>query len=168
MCLQVGNDGFVLIGDGYYGFNTDIPFISVYPVDQTTKDLKGSVFIQTRVFGDARMNIIEDINKYLFFQGRPTNFISDFNFLVTYNNTKKYGSQNRFTYQVAIASDGVQSFAVLTYVSLSADSTREIGYVNQRCKSRGRVYVSKRPGTKHLDEVSNIGVKGRHVIPLKC
>lgn len=76
-------------------------------------------------------------------------------------------SSKRFTFQIAVASDGTQSFAIFNYDRLDGNAGYGVGYYDPGKCGGWNYYVDKLE-TKDLVLTSNIGAKGKHVIPLKC
>lgn len=128
-----------------------------------------SIYIGTSVKEDTRSTINNAISRYLFLRRLAITFSSKFILLVTYNNITRYGdSQKRFTFQVALVSDGVRSFAVCNYARLDTSAAEDVRYfTNYEYEIVKWVINNAFSKTKYLALTSNIGVKGMHVIPLK-
>lgn len=71
----------------------------------------------------------------------------------------------RFSFQIAVASDGIQSFALFNYACLDGNP-RAVGYFNEeQCGGWKRLETF---ASDRLTLTSNIGVIGTYVLPLKC
>lgn len=164
---QVLNDGSIIVGTG----NSRNPASNSGPViagyaDDLMSDSSSYVYIRTSVKGDAQKTIDSAINRYLFMHKQPAFFYSKFVLLVTYENILRYTTTDRQTFQIAIASDGIHSFAVLSYTRLDRNADYGVGYYNKNCGGYQEL-VSKQQ-TRTLVSTSNIGVMGKHVMSLDC
>lgn len=159
-CIQV-SDGTIIFGID----NAAPQFFYGYNVNLATDNNTSFIYVRTSVTGSAQASIHYAVNRYLFLCGRPATFSSKFLLLVTYNNTAKDGNPDKcFTFQMALASDGIQSFVVVNYERLDENTVSDIGYSSQRGFIKLQSSVND---TRDLVLTSNIGMKGMHVMPLK-
>lgn len=167
---QILTDGSIIVGTGSRNRDPKAhaePVIAGYADDMRTDKGGSTIYIRTTVKGNAQKTINSAINRYLFLHKQPTFFSSKFLLLVTYSNIAKYVNSNvRFTFQIAIASDGVHSFALLNYARLDQYAAYGVGYNNRNCG--GYQELVNKHKTNTLVSTSNIGVQGMHVVPMDC
>ena len=105
--------------------------------------------------------IDQDISRALGNPGNPSIFNAAEAIIVTYNNIPKYReSTKRFTFQVVIATDYTNTFAILNYDRLD-ESGNDIGYSDPSCNSLK--YFTRSPDKRVLARTSNVGVPGKHI-----
>lgn len=142
------------------------PVIAGYADDFDTRNDSGSIYVRSQVQGETRDIINDDINRFLSLEGKSANFSSKFLMLVTYSNVAKWTQPNkRFNFQIAVASDDVQSYAVYNYERLDVNAQYGVGYYDPQCGYKRLVDTSS---AKDLVLTSNCNKKGKHVVALNC
>ena len=108
------------------------------------------------------LNLIDqDITLALGEPGNPSTFKTAEAIIVTYNNVPKYGdSSKKFKYQVVIATDYTNTFAILNYDRLD-ESGSIVGYSDPLCNVWRHFTTSS--DKRVLTRTSNVGVLGKHV-----
>lgn len=100
-------------------------------------------------------------------RGMPSTFHSQLAIIVTYDNIQLYEDYNkRFSYQVVIAADFENTFAIFNYGRLDGDSG-DVGFTDPKRYSTKR-FVRPSADKRILNKISNVagGRPGKHVYKL--
>ena len=107
--------------------------------------------------------IDRDISLALGKPGNPSTFNAAEAIIVTYNDIPHYHySTKRFKFQVVIATDYTNTFAVLNYGRLDLNSA-DVGYSEpQPCKHNVKSFTES-SDRRVLNRTSNVGRPGKHI-----
>ena len=107
--------------------------------------------------------IDQDISLALGKSGKPSTFNASEAIIVTYNNVPRYSSiSNLFKYQVVIATDYTNTFAILNYDRLDQTGRGAVGFSDPGpCRVTKRFLNSSDERT--LTQTSNVGRPGKHI-----
>ena len=107
--------------------------------------------------------IDQDISLALGKSEKPSKFNASEAIIVTYNNVPRYSSiSNLFKYQVVIATDYTNTFAILNYDRLDQTGRGAVGFSDPGpCRVTKRFLNSSDERT--LTQTSNVGRPGKHI-----
>ena len=108
--------------------------------------------------------IDRDISSALGKPGNPSTFNAAEAIIVTYDNIPNYhDSTKRFKFQVVIATDYTNTFAIINYGRLDQKSYYDVGYSEpQPCKHNVKSFIES-SDRRVLNRTSNVGRPGKHI-----
>lgn len=107
--------------------------------------------------------IDRDISLALGKQGNPSTFNASEAIIVTYNNIHRFGDESkRFKYQVVIATDYTNTFAILNYDRLDLNSN-EVGFSEPLSCHQFTKKFTDLSDKRVLNRTSNVGRPGKHI-----
>lgn len=101
---------------------------------------------------------------------RNPNFQADYAFVVTFKDVLTFDDYNNFrfdktkSFQIIIATDGTVTYGIFNYAKVHGRNVKVGFHENGNC--RQITSLDETVTASELDEISNIGVKGRFVILL--
>ena len=106
--------------------------------------------------------IDQDISLALGKYGNPSSFNVTEAIIITYDNIPKYRQRyTLFKYQVVIATDYTNTFAILNYERLDESGYREVGYGDPSCNYLK--HFTRSGDETVLTRTSNVGIAGKHI-----
>ena len=106
--------------------------------------------------------INQDISLAVDKPGNPSTFNTTDAIIVTYDNVPKYGDlSKRFKFQVVIATDYINTFAILNYDRLD-ESGGVVGYGDSGYCTSTKTFTNSLD-SRVLNKTSNVGRPGKHI-----
>ena len=131
-------------------------------MDNRNKD----IFYRTTTNVNTLKLIDQDIFLALGKSGNPSTFNAAEAIIMTYDNVPKYGDRSkRFKFQVVIATDYTNTFAILNYDRLD-ESGGVVGYGDSGYCTSTKTFTDSLD-TRILNQTSNVGHAGKHIHLLK-
>ena len=127
-------------------------------MDNRNKD----IFWRTTKDQNTLKLINQDISLAVGNPGNPSRFNTTEAIIVTYDNVPKYlDSTKRFKFQVVIATDYTNTFAILNYDRLD-ESGGVVGYGDSGYCTSTKIFTDSLD-TRTLNQTSNVGRPGKHI-----
>ena len=161
---QITSNGFISVDKWSKSVDESLKHVDPILVPYNIRMHNRNKDIFYRITLDPRtLNLIDqDISLTLGRPGNPSTFKTTKAIIVTYNNVPKYGdSSKRFKYQVVIATDYTNTFAILNYDRLD-ESGGIVGYGDSGYCTKTRTFTDS-SDTRTLNRTSNVGRPGKHI-----
>lgn len=150
------------MGDDSVNYDWQVPSHQTYLKVYHNRYNKGSIYCREIHSNKEELDLIsKDINSY-----SNDNFAATHAICVTYFRMREYRTANYNTFQVAIASDGDVTYAVIKYIRIDSNNA-QAGYNEPYCNSSVLIPPEK---SRDLLVGSNTGRIGEYVMKLtsKC
>ena len=141
--------------------NQDFPILIPYNVD--LENHGQNILYRTTKDSYTLKLIDQDISLTLEKSKNYSRFDATEAIIVTFDNIPQYGNTNRFKYQVIIATDYTDTFAILNYERLDGNGN-EVGFSDPSCNYLKRFTTSSNKTV--LTNTSNVGIPGKHIFLL--
>ena len=168
--LQISSNGYLTVNqritstsiilNSNYAFPILVPYVN----DLDNRRARGILYRTTKDPKTLHM-IDQDISLALGKSGKPSTFNASEAIIVTYNNVPRYSSiSNLFKYQVVIATDYTNTFAILNYDRLDLISYHNAGFSEPApCHNIIKQFTKSLDETAVLNQTSNVGRPGKHI-----
>ncbi|XP_057301091.1 uncharacterized protein LOC130635689 [Hydractinia symbiolongicarpus] len=158
--LYISTNGYVTVDTPYSSTSITIPFhitvMAPYAMDLVAS-YSGPIYYResydSYLLNKASKDVYQAYGNYF----RPNRLV-----VITYLNVQRYNSYERNTFQLVLASDGYNTYAIFNYKNLQS-SDAVAGYSAPDCESR---VIANSGNSRNLMYSSNMGVTGRHVYHL--